>query len=70
MRYVELFRHADNDGDALTQAGIAVAEAIHQPAEMNVRAARTARWPLVTRSAAGSQLAGETGCVRCSVQSA
>lgn len=28
MRYVELFRHTDNDGDALTPAGIAAAESI------------------------------------------
>ena len=28
MRYVELFRHTDNDGDALTQAGVEAAEAI------------------------------------------
>ena len=28
MRYVELFRHTDNDGDALTAEGIAAAEAI------------------------------------------
>ena len=28
MRYVELFRHTDNDGDELTEAGIAAAEAI------------------------------------------
>jgi phosphohistidine phosphatase SixA len=28
MRYVELFRHTDNDGDALTSEGVAAAEAI------------------------------------------
>jgi hypothetical protein len=28
MRYVELFRHTDNDGDALTSDGIAAAEQI------------------------------------------
>jgi hypothetical protein len=28
MRYVELFRHTDNDGDALTEAGIAAARQI------------------------------------------
>ena len=28
MRYVELFRHTDNDGDSLTPEGIAAAEAI------------------------------------------
>ena len=28
MRYVELFRHTDNDGDTLTSEGIAAAEAI------------------------------------------
>ena len=28
MRYVELFRHTDNDGDALTPDGVAAAEAI------------------------------------------
>jgi hypothetical protein len=28
MRYVELRRHTDNDGDALTSDGVAAAEAI------------------------------------------
>jgi broad specificity phosphatase PhoE len=28
MRYVELFRHTDNDGDSLTRAGVEAAEAI------------------------------------------
>ena len=28
MRYVELFRHTDNDGDSLTAAGVEAAEAI------------------------------------------
>src|SRR5687768_16070655 len=28
MRHVELFRHTDNDGDALTRAGVEAAEAI------------------------------------------
>jgi hypothetical protein len=28
MRYVELFRHTDNDGDSLTREGIAAAESI------------------------------------------
>src|SRR6266550_2539574 len=60
MRYVELRRHTDNDGDALTPEGIAAAEAIgrdrlHPPYAMfgSTAAARATRMVEILRHAAG-----------------
>ncbi len=60
MRYVELRRHTDNDGDALTPEGIAAAEAIgrdrlHPPYEafVSTGAARATRMLEILRHAAG-----------------
>jgi broad specificity phosphatase PhoE len=60
MRYVELRRHTDNDGDALTPAGIAAAEAIgrdrlHPPyaAFVSTGAERATRMLEILRRAAG-----------------
>ncbi len=60
MRYVELRRHTDNDGDALTPDGIAAAEAIgrdrlHPPyaAFASTGAARASRMLEILRHAAG-----------------
>jgi broad specificity phosphatase PhoE len=60
MRYVELRRHTDNDGDALTAEGIAAAEAIgrdrlHPPyaAFVSTGAARATRMLEILRHAAG-----------------
>jgi len=60
MRYVELRRHTDNDGDALTAAGVAAAEAIardrlHPPyaAFVTTGAARATRMLEILRHAAG-----------------
>ena len=63
MRYVELRRHTDNEGDALTADGIATAEAIgrdrlHPPyaAFVSTGAARASR--MLERHAAGQDDAG------------
>jgi broad specificity phosphatase PhoE len=60
MRYVELRRHTDNDGDALTPDGVAAAEAIgrdrlHPPYAMFVStgAARATQMLDILRHAAG-----------------
>ncbi|MFL5910066.1 MAG: hypothetical protein ACJ768_05790, partial [Gaiellaceae bacterium] len=60
MRYVELRRHTDNDGDALTPDGVAAAEAIgrdrlHPPyaAFVSTGAARASRMLEILRHAAG-----------------
>jgi len=60
MRYVELRRHTDNDGDALTPAGVAAAEAIgrdrlHPPyaAFVSTGAARATQMLAILRRAAG-----------------
>ena len=60
MRYVELRRHTDNDGDALTPDGVAAAEAIgrerlHPPyaAFVSTGAARASRMLELLRHAAG-----------------
>jgi hypothetical protein len=60
MRYVELRRHTDNDGDALTPDGVAAAEAIgrdrlHPPyaAFVSTGAARARRMLEILRHAAG-----------------
>lgn len=60
MRYVELRRHTDNDGDALTQQGIADAEAIGRDglnppyaAFVSTGAARATQMLEMLRSAAG-----------------
>jgi hypothetical protein len=57
MRYVELRRHTDNDGDRLTAQGVADAEAIgrdrlHPPyaAFVSTGAARATLWGSITRS--------------------
>jgi len=60
MRYVELRRHTDNDGDVLTPGGVAAAEAIgrdrlHPPyaAFVSTGAARASRMLEILRHAAG-----------------
>ena len=60
MRYVELRRHTDNDGDALTARGVADAEAIgrdhlHPPyaAFFSTGAARATEMATILRHAAG-----------------
>jgi len=60
MRYVELRRHTDNDGDALTSEGVAAAEAIgrdrlHPPyaAFVSTGAARATQMLKILRHAAG-----------------
>jgi hypothetical protein len=60
MRYVELWRHTDNDGDALTRDGIAAAEAIgrdriHPPydAYVSTGAERATEMARILRRAAG-----------------
>jgi hypothetical protein len=60
MRYVELRRHTDNDGDALTPDGVAAAEVIgrdrlHRPYAMFVStgAARATQMLNILRRAAG-----------------
>src|SRR5215211_5806292 len=60
MRYVELRRHTDNDGDALTPDGVAAAEAIgrdrlHPPyaAFVSTGAARATQMLEILRHAAG-----------------
>jgi len=60
MRYVELRRHTDNDGDALTASGVAAAEAIgrdrlHPPyaAFVTTGAARATSMLEILRHAAG-----------------
>jgi hypothetical protein len=65
MRYVELRRHTDNDGDALTPDGVAAAEAIgrdrlHPPYAMFVStgAARATQMLEILRHAAGQDDAG------------
>lgn len=62
MRYVELRRHTDNDGDALTEQGIADAEAIgrdslHPPyaAFVSTGAARATQMLEILRRAAGQE---------------
>jgi phosphohistidine phosphatase SixA len=62
MRYVELRRHTDNDGDALTQDGISAAEAIgrdrlHPPyaALVSTGAARATQMLKILRRAAGQE---------------
>ena len=67
MRYVELRRHTDNDGDALTPDGVAAAEAIgrdrlHPPyaAFVATGAARASRMLEILRHAAGQDDAGIT----------
>ncbi len=60
MRYVELHRHTDNDGDELTAQGVADAEAIgrdhlHPPyaAFISTGAARATQMATILRHAAG-----------------
>lgn len=67
MRYVELCRHTDNDGDALTADGVAAAEAIgrdrlHPPyaAFVCTGAARASRMLEILRHAVGQDDAGIT----------
>ncbi len=62
MRYVELRRHADNDGDALTPDGISAAEAIWRDhlnppyaAFMSTGAARATQMLKILRLAAGQE---------------
>lgn len=62
MRYVELRRHTDNDGDALTPDGISAAEAIgrdglHPPyaAFVSTGAARATQMLAILRLAAGQE---------------
>jgi hypothetical protein len=64
MRYVELRRHTDNDGDALTSEGVAAAEAIgrdrlHPPyaAFVSTGAARATQMLEILRHAAGQDAA-------------
>ena len=64
MRYVELRRHTDNDGDALTSDGLAAAEAIgrdrlHPPyaAFVSTGAARATQMLEILRHAAGQDAA-------------
>lgn len=71
MRYVELRRHTDNDGDALTEEGMAAAEAIgrealHPPyaAFVSTGAARATEMLTILRRAAGQEdvpIVEETG---------
>jgi broad specificity phosphatase PhoE len=74
MRYVELRRHTDNDGDQLTEQGVADAEAIevHPPyaAFVSSGAARATQMLTILRRAAGQEgvpITGEPG-LRSSVE--
>lgn len=62
MRYVELFRHTDNDGDALTPAGVSAAEALGRErlsppydAFVSTGAPRTTQMLEILRRAAGQE---------------
>jgi len=63
MRYVELRRHTDNDGDALTPDGTSAAEEIGRdrlnppyPTLVSTGAARATQMLKVLRSAAGREV--------------
>jgi hypothetical protein len=77
MRYVEIRRHTDNDGDALTPDGVAAAEAIgrdgiHPPyqAYVSTGAARATQMLEILRRAAGQDDAPivEAPALRSSVE--
>ncbi|HEY7042869.1 MAG TPA: hypothetical protein VH419_04280 [Nocardioidaceae bacterium] len=77
MRYLDIFRHTDNDGDALTDEGAAAAEAIGREklsppyaAFVSTGAERATQMASILRSAAGQDDVpiGEQPALRSSVE--